>query len=169
MALATFLSRMEQPLEGAILCVGANPMYTEGPRHIHSLSAPTIEATIRTNCTHTFLLTTAILQRLRRQGGGVLIWIGSLAQKIGLPGAGLYCATKAFLTGLARTARHEYAGRGVRVHLVHPALVRTPRTSAVIDRFAVAHGLKVAEASEVAREIVDRFLAGEPADLEVEL
>lgn len=129
----------------------------------------TIDATIRTNCTHVLRLSAALLGRFRRQRSGVLIWIGSQAARVGLPGGALYGATKAFLSGLAVSAHHEYAGRGVRVHLLHPGLVRTPRTAAVADGFAARHGLVVAEAADVARQVVDVFLAGDAASVEMDL
>jgi NAD(P)-dependent dehydrogenase (short-subunit alcohol dehydrogenase family) len=53
-------------IEGAVLGVGVNPMYDEGPSRLHNLGQATIEATITTNCTHTLLLTTALLERFRR-------------------------------------------------------------------------------------------------------
>lgn len=161
--------RAADALEGAVLTVGVNPAYTEGPRRIHALDVATIEATIRTNCTHALWLTAAVLARLRRQRAGVLVWIGSKAPSVGLPGAALYGATKSFLSGLARSAHNEYATHGIRVHLAHPGVVRTPRTAAVADAFATRHGLQVAEAPEVARHIVDLFLGGDPEAVEVNL
>jgi short-subunit dehydrogenase len=159
----------EEELEGAILAVGVNPLYSEGPRRLHALDAGTIDDTIRTNCTHTLRITSVLLERFRRQRAGVLIWIGSQAARHGVPGAGLYGSTKAFLSGLAVAAHHEYAGRGVRVHLLHPGVVRTPRTRAVADEFGAKHGLPIAEASDVARQVVDVFLAGVPAAVEMDL
>lgn len=168
-ALASLVTAEESPLEAAILGVGVNPMYTEGPRRLHTLSPETIEATIRTNCTHTLVLSAAILERFRRQRSGVLLWIGSLAGRVGLPGAGLYCATKSFLSGMAHTASHEYASRGVRVHVVHPSLVRTPRTGGVVDRFGARHGVAVEEPRAVAERIVGLLLMGMSAPVEVDL
>lgn len=163
------LAAPEMVLEGAILTVGVNPRYREGLHRLHALDASTIDATIRTNCTHALRMSAALLGRFRQQRGGVLIWIGSQGARAGLPGAALYGATKAFLSGLAVAARREYAGRGVRVHLLHPGLVRTPRTAGIADEFAAQHGLEVAEAADVAERVVDVFLAGDPADVEVNL
>lgn len=157
--LIMLLSDPTVPLEGAILNVGVNPMYVEGPRRLHAVSAETVEATIRTNCTHTLLLSGELLARFRDARGGVLIWVGSQAQRIGLRGAGVYCATKSFLSGMASVAHAEYADRGVRVHLLNPGIVRTPRTAAVVDRFAAQHGLAVSDAATVAARIIDCFLA----------
>jgi len=159
----------ELPLEGAILTVGVNPLYREGPQRLHSLDAATIDATIRTNCTHALRMSAALLGRFRQQRRGVLIWIGSRAARVGVPGAALYGATKAFLSGLAVAAHREYAGRGVRVHLLHPGIVRTPRTIAVADDFAARHGLTVAEAADVARRVVDVFVDGDASAVEMEL
>jgi len=156
-----------EPLEGAILTVGANPTYEQGPRRIHALDRATIESTIRTNCTHSLLLSAAVLDRLRHRRAGSLVWIGSLASRAGLPGSALYCATKSFLSGLARAAHNEYARHDVRVHVVHPGIVRTPRTAAVADAFAARHGLRVAEPSAVAGRVVDLLLADGPAPVEV--
>ena len=168
-ALTVMLRDPRTALTGAILGVGVNPMYREGPQRLHRLAASTIDDTVRTNCTHTLLITAGILERLRKQAGGVLLWIGSQAPKAGLAGAALYCATKSFLSGLARAARNEYAGRGVRVQLLNPALVRTPRTVGVVDEFAAAHGLRVAEAEEIGNRIVDAYLSSDPGAAEVDL
>ena len=167
--LLAVLTAPEVPLEGAILTVGVNPLYSEGPRRLHALDPATIDATIRTNCTHTLRITSALLDRFRRQRAGVLIWIGSRAARVGMPGAALYGATKAFLSGLAVAAHREYAGRGVRVHLLHPGIVRTPRTTAMADDFAAKHSLAVAEAADVARHVVDVFLAGDATAVEMDV
>lgn len=167
-ALLARLGAMPQ-VEGAVLTVGVNPMYTEGPQRLHSLDAQTIQDTVRTNCTHTALLSAALLDRLRRQRSGVVVWIGSRAAAAGLPGAAIYCATKSFLSGLARAARNEYGRCGIRVHVVHPGVVRTPRTAPIADAFAARHGLRVAELPDVARQIVDLFLDGNADAVEVDL
>ena len=157
------------PLEGAILTVGSNPLYAEGPHRLHALDSATVEHTIQTNCTHTLLLSAAILGRFRKQGHGVLIWIGSQAYQAGMPGAGLYCATKSFLAGLAASAQREYGRYGVRVRLANPALVRTPRTATTAECFAAANDVAIAEAPEVAGRIVDLFLCPTPSPVEINL
>jgi len=156
-------------LDGAILNVGVNPAFLEGPRRLHAVGATAIDDTVRTNCTHLLLLTTAVLGRLWKRRRGCVVWIGSQAAAAGLPGAAVYCATKSFLSGLARAAHNEYAGRGIRVHLLHPALVRTPRTAATADRFAASHGLTVHAVDAVAASVVDRYLGVTDGAMEVAL
>jgi short-subunit dehydrogenase len=152
---------------GAILAVGVNPLFEDGPRRLHAVSPATIDATIRTNCIHAMLLTAGLLGRFKERKGGALLWIGSRGAEVGLPGAAVYCATKSFLDGLAHAAHNEYARFGVRVHLVHPGPMRTPRTALVADRFAARHGVPIAEVDTVARTIVARFLGVTPSLAEV--
>jgi NAD(P)-dependent dehydrogenase (short-subunit alcohol dehydrogenase family) len=161
--------RAADRVDGAILCVGANPFHDDGPCRIHKLEPAVIERTIATNCTHTMLLTAALLERFRRQRHGALVWIGSLAAAAGMPGAALYGASKAFLGGLARCAATEYAGHGIRLHVAHPGLVRTPRTEALADSFSARHGVVARDAADVGRDVVDLLLGGEPAAVEVML
>jgi short-subunit dehydrogenase len=167
--LGTYLGSDTADLEGAILNVGINPAFLEGPRRLHTVPATTIDDTVRTNCTHLLLLTTAVLDRLWARRAGSVVWIGSQAPSAGLPGAAVYCATKSFLSGLARAAHNEYAHRGIHVHLLHPALVRTPRTATTIDSFAATHGLAIHAADEVAATIVDHYLGVTNGAVEVAL
>jgi short-subunit dehydrogenase len=161
--------RREDRIDAAVLCVGVNPMYAHGPHRIHRLDPAVIEATIATNCTHALMLTAVLLDRFHRQRRGVLVWVGSRGAAVGLPGAALYSATKSFLSGLARAAAHEYGGHGVRVHLVHPGLVRTPRTAGVADTFSARHGVDVADPGPVGGRIVELLLDGDPSTVEVDL
>lgn len=161
--------READAVEGAILTVGVNPAYALGFRRLHLLEPTAVEPTITTNCTHTVLLTVALLDRFRRQGRGALVWVGSRAATTGLPGAALYSATKSFLSGLARATALEYGRHGIRVHLAHPGLVRTPRTAAVADGFAARHAVPVDEPGAVGDRIVDLLLAGNPEAVEVTL
>jgi NAD(P)-dependent dehydrogenase (short-subunit alcohol dehydrogenase family) len=161
--------RAADAIEGAILGVGVNPLYEDGPCRIHRLSTERVESTIATNCTHTLILSAALLERFRGQRHGALVWIGSQATAAGMPGAALYTATKSFLSGLARSAAREYAGYGIRAHVAHPGPVRTPRTAAFTDRFADRHRLQVAEPADVGRPIVELLLGGAPWPVEVNL
>lgn len=167
--LGTFIASREAELEGAILNVGINPAFREGPRRLHTVSAATIEDAVRTNCTHLLLLTGAILGTLWARRAGTVLWIGSRAPVVGMRGAAVYCASKAFLAGLARSTHNEYASRGVRVQLLHPSLVRTPRTAATVDRFAAAHGQPVHSADDVAASIVEHYLCPSGDAVEVNL
>jgi NAD(P)-dependent dehydrogenase (short-subunit alcohol dehydrogenase family) len=152
-----------EPLLGAVLNVGMNPRYVEGPRRLHQLSLETIHETVLTNCTHLAYLSGQLLLRLRGRPGACIVWVGSLAADVAPPGSGIYSATKSFLTGLVRTADHEYGHRGVRVHLVHPGPTRTPR----IARHLGAGPVR--EASDVGARIADLLIDGSPLEREIRL
>ncbi len=168
-ALAAELTAASTPLDAVILGIGVNPREELGPRHLHTVPEQVAAATIATNCTHTLMLTAAILARFHRERRGALLWIGSQGYRVGITGSAIYGATKGFLSGLARAAQREYAARGVRVHLVHPGLVRTPRHAGWIDGFAARHGLTVEDAEAVAERIVDRLLDPTPGPAELDL
>ena len=46
----------------------------------------------------------------------------------GLPGGGLYGATKSALAGYAKALALELAPKGIRVNTVHPGMIQTPLT-----------------------------------------
>jgi NAD(P)-dependent dehydrogenase (short-subunit alcohol dehydrogenase family) len=81
----------------------------------------------------------AVLPAMRESGGGVIVNIGSLAGRIGMPFQGVYSATKFALEGLTEALRQEVAGFGVRVSLIAPGDTATPvvenrvRTAAALD------------------------------------
>lgn len=65
-------------------------------------------------------LTRAVLPTMRAQGSGVIVMVGSMSGRMGLPGLGSYAATKFALEGLSEAWRHELAPFGVRVVIVEP-------------------------------------------------
>ncbi len=75
---------------------------------------------------------------LRRQGGGYIINIGSLAGQVALPFQGVYSAAKFAVEGLTEALRMEAHPFGVHVVLVEPGDVATPFTA---NRRRVGGGL----------------------------
>ncbi len=62
---------------------------------------------------------------LRRQGGGTIVNISSLAGLLGLPFSGMYSASKFALEGVSESLRLETRRQGIRVVLVQPGDFRT--------------------------------------------
>ena len=58
--------------------------------------------------------------------GASIIATTSVANKMGMPGASAYAATKAALRQLVRTAAAELSPRGIRVNAVSPGPIETP-------------------------------------------
>ncbi|HLL74979.1 MAG TPA: SDR family NAD(P)-dependent oxidoreductase [Pyrinomonadaceae bacterium] len=71
----------------------------------------------------------AVLPGMLARGDGQLVAISSLAAYRGLPGSGVYCASKAALSTFFESLRVELRGRNVAVTTIHPGFVRTPMTT----------------------------------------
>jgi hypothetical protein len=67
----------------------------------------------------------AAVLHMRRQGEGHIVNVASLAAARGLPGMGVYCATKAALVSATEALRAELHGSGVRASVVSPGPVHT--------------------------------------------
>ncbi len=71
----------------------------------------------------------AVVPHMRRQGGGIIINIGSVAGEVATPG--MYSATKFGLRGLSDALRREVRGEGIAVVHIAPGFIRTPMTAGV--------------------------------------
>jgi len=92
-----------------------------------------------------------------KRGGGAIVNLSSNAGIKALRGVGAdYNASKAGLHGLSATAALEYAGKGVRVNVVAPGLIRTPMSEGILSD-------ETAKARVVARHPIGR--TGEPEEV----
>lgn len=69
-------------------------------------------------------------------GGGSIVNTSSVAGHVGMPGAGIYIASKHAVEGLTKTAALELAQSGIRVNAVAPGAIATD----MADRFAGTEG-----------------------------
>lgn len=63
--------------------------------------------------------------------GASVIFIGSIASELGVPGFSAYCAAKAAVRSLARTFSAELLGRNIRVNVISPGIIDTPVFKAI--------------------------------------
>ena len=77
------------------------------------------------NVAGTFFCAKAAIRPMIRAGGGRMIFIGSVAGLAGNAGQAVYAASKAALTGLAKSLAKELAARHILVNVVAPGLVET--------------------------------------------
>lgn len=70
-------------------------------------------------------LVNAVLPGMRHQGGGHLIFVSSLAGKMGIPGQGHYCSTKHALEGYVDGLYAEVKGFGIKTTLLQPGSIKT--------------------------------------------
>jgi short-subunit dehydrogenase len=71
-------------------------------------------------------LTRLVAPAMADRGSGHLVFVGSIAGRVGVPGESVYAAAKGGLALFASSLRGELAGTGVRVSLVTPGVVATP-------------------------------------------
>jgi NAD(P)-dependent dehydrogenase (short-subunit alcohol dehydrogenase family) len=67
----------------------------------------------------------AVLPQMRKQGSGLLLQIGSIAGRLGMPYLGLYGATKFALEGLTESYRYELAPFGIDAAILEPGTFPT--------------------------------------------
>jgi len=73
-----------------------------------------------------FLGIKAVLESMKRAGGGSIVNISSLAGLVGAPHAIAYCASKFAIRGMTKSAAIELGRFGIRVNSVHPGTIKTP-------------------------------------------
>lgn len=98
-----------------------------------------------------FLLTRALLPRMREQQFGRIINIGSIHALVASPFKSAYVAAKHGLLGLSKVVALECASTDITINTICPAYVRTPLVDAQIRAQAQAHGL-----SE--QEVIDKIM-----------
>ncbi len=96
---------------------------------VEDTSIEEAKAQLETNFFGVLRVCRATLPILRRQGGGHVINISSLAGIIGLPFSGLYSASKFALEGVSESLRMECRAFGICVVLVEPGDFRTNITA----------------------------------------
>ncbi|NQD87792.1 SDR family oxidoreductase [Paenarthrobacter sp. CM16] len=85
---------------------------------------------LQVNLTGPLLGMQAALPLLRRQVGASIINTASIFGPVGAINNGAYCASKAGLIGLTKTAALEFAPLGIRVNSLCPGGVNSPMTEA---------------------------------------
>jgi NAD(P)-dependent dehydrogenase (short-subunit alcohol dehydrogenase family) len=89
------------------------------------MSREDFERCLGTHFWAAFELTTQIVPKMRRQGGGRIVDISSIGGKIAVPHLAAYCASKFALTGFSDAIRAELARDNIFVTTVAPGLMRT--------------------------------------------
>ena len=84
------------------------------------------------NVTAVFRLSRAGIKAMKRNGGGVIVNIGSDWALVGGRNAFAYCASKGAVAQMTRAMALDHAGDNIRVNCVCPGEIDTPMTAAGI-------------------------------------
>ncbi len=116
--------------------------------------------------THVFACRAAI-PRMKRDGGGTIIFMGSDQGLQPDAGLGPYAHAKAALHSLAKTLARELPQCGILVSAVAPGMTRTPLVEQLLDGYAREFGTDrtTAEHLELVRRGVPLERLGEPEEV----
>ncbi len=121
---------------------------------------------LEANLTGGFRVARGAVKGMMRSRWGRIVFISSIAGRIGQAGQANYAASKAGLVGLSRSFAKEFASRGVTVNVVAPGPIATDMLSALPeeqqDAYAEAVPLgRLGRPEEIAAAVC--FLASEEA------
>lgn len=88
---------------------------------------------IDVNLTSSFRLARAAIKGMLKRRSGRIIFITSVVGWTGNAGQANYCASKAGLTGMAKSLAHEVASRGITINCIAPGFIATNMTDALND------------------------------------
>ena len=159
-----------------LLVNNAGGSYPAPHRNFFDDTPQSFRAVVRLNLTSQFLVSRAVVPIMKRQGGGSIVNVSSMAAVSGvrLLWSPAYCAAKAGVIGLTKQMALELGHHGIRVNAIAQADTVTERTGELADGGACPETLeemetryarypvpRMATADEVANGIV--FLASDRA------
>lgn len=97
-----------------------------GAEPLHEMAEDAWREVIETNLVGTLAAARRAIPRMTAQGGGHLIFVGSISVEIKKPGESVYAATKAGIQAFAETLRKEVADQAIKVSVIQPGSVATP-------------------------------------------
>lgn len=126
------------------------PFERQSPEHLTTSYMVNLVAPVR--------LTQAVLPRMKAEGRGQIVNVGSIFGSINFAHFVTYSSAKAGLRGFSQALRRELSGTGVDVTYVAPRAVRTPLNSPAVMEFAKLTHMNMDEPEAIARRIVAAVL-----------
>ena len=105
----------------------------------HETAVDDFRDLLESNLTAPFAFVQAFLPAMRKRGGGHVVTIGSIADRVAFAGNAAYAASKFGLRALHEVLRAELKGSGVRTSLVSPGPVDTPLWDPIEAAARVGH------------------------------
>jgi len=88
--------------------------------------AVTVEELLKVNLAAPIALAQALVPGMRERSTGRVVFVGSIAGRLGVADEAIYAAAKAGLDRFAESIRAELRGTGVKVGVVVPGVIGTP-------------------------------------------
>lgn len=143
-----------------------------GAQPIHEMADEDWRYVIETNLVGYLACARAAIKRMERQGGGHLLFVGSISTEIKAAGESVYSASKAGVQAFAETLRKEIADRNIKVSVIQPGSVDTDMQECTAEekRQAVAQHemLQAAEIAEAIEFVLTRSPAADVVNLRIE-
>jgi NAD(P)-dependent dehydrogenase (short-subunit alcohol dehydrogenase family) len=93
---------------------------------VEDITIDEIRTVFETNFLGSVSITQSVLPHLRAARRGRVVFLSSIAGRLGSPGLAAYCATKFAVEGLAETLNQEIIPFGLRAVLIEPGIIDTP-------------------------------------------
>jgi NAD(P)-dependent dehydrogenase (short-subunit alcohol dehydrogenase family) len=120
--IARVFSAVDEKLGGIDMLVACAAL---GAQPIHEMEDEDWRYVIETNLVGYLACARAAIKRMQAQGGGHLLFVGSISTEIKAVGESVYAATKAGIQAFAETLRKEIAKDNIRVSVIQPGSVDT--------------------------------------------
>ena len=124
------------------------------PGSLENTPEEDFDLTFRINVKGVFLMSKYAVQQMKKQGGGVIVNIGSVAALKGHRDRAAYCASKGAVVALSRAMAADHVKDNIRVNVVCPGTTYTP---AIEEKIRNAPDPAAMEAAFVERQPMGRL------------
>jgi len=100
---------------------------------VDNLSEEDFDRMMAVNVKGTFLVSKYTVPEMKKQGGGVIVNVASIAAEKGLPDRSAYCASKGAVVALSKAMAADYIKDNIRVNVVSPGTTESPSLMARIN------------------------------------
>lgn len=125
---------------GMVYCAGKEetlPISMYGPEKLSEI--------FNVNFNSAFECLRTVSKKKISEDGASFVFLSSVMGELGQPGKTAYCASKAAVIGLVKSAAIELAARKIRVNAISPGIVETPMTEKLFNLITPENKQKIVE------------------------